>query len=522
MEALLDQADALVAAARAQPTAAEPPRPRPDFAVPEEYGGGAALDAHRHMVLRECCDATSTRTRKKKGRGYFARHDVPAGTLLLVAKPLAMAMDWEDDRADDGEDFERTGNDEEEESMDEEPREPRLNELLLLRLLEQLADEEEGTGIALWKDRLTTLFPRDEAEVAALPAWVCHDDEVFLRVEALLSAVKERNGGQLSVREISRRLPLIIRYNVLSFETCPELLSHPSPGGHSRLSGVALYHEPSFFNHSRRPNVSRWSIGDVMAFVTNRDVPAGDELCISYLEHDVLCEPAHRRNAMLSMDFVDVDSDGDDGEQADSEDDGRQQDGGGGGPELPVVDSDVQNELMAMDPFQRLSAIDELLQQALGEKLPEDELEEGGMETEAESWFRCDAHNLRILKAITLEGLGQSAEALRLWDEAVQFAERHLPPADESLVVLHAQAALCALRACEGYEDDHRSEEQEEAARRHAAAAIETHDLLFGGGVARFRRRMDRDLRLELRPAAATAESEEQRHPEDVLWPLSP
>ena len=44
-----------------------------------------------------------------------------------------------------------------------------------------------------------------------------------------------------------------------------------------------------------------------------------------------------------------------------------------GGPDSPVVDSDVQNELMAMDPFSRLEAIDELMQQAAGEALPEGE-----------------------------------------------------------------------------------------------------------------------------------------------------
>ena len=80
-------------------------------------------------------------------------------------------------------------------------------------------------------------------------------------------------------------------------------------GGFSSLSGVGLYHWPSFFNHSPRPNVSRYAIGDVMFFVTNQDVAQGHELCISYIEHDVLCEGAKRRNAMLSMNFNDANED---------------------------------------------------------------------------------------------------------------------------------------------------------------------------------------------------------------------
>jgi hypothetical protein len=166
-----------------------------------------------------------------------------------------------------------------------------------------------------------------------------------------------------------------------------------------------------------------------------------------------------------------------------------------------------------MDPFERLSAIDELMKQALGTKPPQDSEENShdqnkgdSMQTPEEfsAWFQCDVHNLRILKAITLDSMGKTTEALKLWEESVDFAESKLPPADESAVVLHAQAALCALHA------DH-----EAVARQHASKALETHQLLFGGSVARFRRRLDRDLRLPLRPASSLTHS-----PVDELWPL--
>ena len=72
--------------------------------------------------------------------------------------------------------------------------------------------------------------------------------------------------------EISKRIPLIIRYNVLSMETCPELLSHPGPTGHTGLTGVGLYFWPSFFNHDSRPNACRYSVGDIMWFVANQNI----------------------------------------------------------------------------------------------------------------------------------------------------------------------------------------------------------------------------------------------------------
>ena len=48
---------------------------------------------------------------------------------------------------------------------------------------------------------------------------------------------------------------------------------------------------------------NRYCIGDVMFFVTNRDITKGDELCFSYIEHELLCENTSKRSALLDMDF---------------------------------------------------------------------------------------------------------------------------------------------------------------------------------------------------------------------------
>jgi hypothetical protein len=171
-----------------------------------------------------------------------------------------------------------------------------------------------------------------------------------------------------------------------------------------------------------------------------------------------------------------------------------------------VVDSDVQNELMGMDAFERLAAIDELMLQATGETLPSEVLEEGDeMDGAGSAWFQADVHNLRILKAITLDGLGQSKAALALWEEAVHFCATKLPPADESLVVAHVQTALCALQL-----------QDLSKAKLHAQAAVETHNTLFAGGVARFRRRFRNEFRLSLRPTTDSLAASI-----DALWPLS-
>jgi SET domain len=456
MEELLDQCDALV-----QLAATSGELPHPDLPLPEE------------LVRRVDASCRTLREDPEKGLGWFATKDIPAGQLIMLAKPMASVMDWQE--YDEGND-----DDEEDDHMDDDV-EPLMNELLLIAVLQKLLQDP-----SLWWDQLSTLFPRNDSDASTLPAWVCHNDEIFLQVEGLLADLD----ASLPTKDIAKRLPLIVRYNVLSMETCAELLSYPAPNiGHAALAGIALYHEPSFFNHSARPNVHRWCLGDVLGLVTNQAVSAGTELTISYIEHDVLCEPAARRNAMLSMDFVDTDDD-DDGEAVVLT----------GGPEAPVVDSDVQNELMSggMDPFQRLAAIEELLQQARGEVRPP----EASADAHIVPWFQCDVHNLRILKAISLDGLGSCQEAYPIWVECIDFVETHLPPNDESLVVLLVQATLCAHHC--GADP-----------RPHARRALQVHQLLFGGDVTWFRRRLRNDFQLALRP-----KKEDEEDLVELYWPL--
>lgn len=165
---------------------------------------------------------------------------------------------------------------------------------------------------------------------------------------------------------------------------------------------------------------------------------------------------------------------------------------------MPMIDAEVQQELMEMAPEERLEAIDELLAQAEGKrKAPEDHDEamgghddnEDDDDQHAASWFQCDAHQLRILQALTLDGLGQHDEAYPVWEHCVAFVDTRLPPLDETGVALRVQTALCAWAM--GAESD---------ARSHARRAMKDHDALFGGGPERFRRRYRRELELNLRP----------------------
>jgi hypothetical protein len=464
MEALLDQADALVL------TAGENGPERPDFEIPEEL-----------TPLTTPRDILEVRENPNKGKGLFATRLLPAGTVLLVAKPLAWALDSEWDGGVPDEEIEDM---EEDSEHPAEPEESHVNELLVLEILHAIKEDP-----SIWLEKVANLYPRDSVDIEASPVWISKDDDIFAQFEQMIKELESVPGLQGKSNEISKRIPLIVRYNVLSMETSPEMLSHPGPTGHVDLSGVGLYDWPSFFNHDSSPNASRYAIGDIMWFVANQDIPAGTEVCISYLEHDILCESAYRRNVMLTLDFKE------------DEDTSVVMDG----PGIPVVDSEVQNELMAMPPFERLENIDQLMKQASGEALPElEDVEEDGMDAHGEMWFECDLQNLRILKAITLDGMGQSKQAIDLWHQCVEFVETRLPPNDESLVVLLVQTALCAWTI-----------KDEDRARNYATKALQVHDLIFGGGVRRFRRRFQKEFCLNLRKDTSV----DGKQPQDILWP---
>jgi len=477
MESLLDQADALVL------SAGEEGPERPNFAIPEELTNLASPNG----------DCLEIRENPNKGKGWCSKVAIPAGSTILVCKALVCALDLEYIAGNDDDENIVDDDDDSDMEQEDEAQDSTVNELLVLDLLQNILDDP-----SIWLEQLTNLYPREEVDIKTSPVWISKDDGVFSQFEAMIEQIDKIPALMGKSKEISERLPLIIRYNVLSIETCPELLSHPGPNGHHPLSGVGLYYWPSFFNHDARPNISRYAVGDIMWFVANQDIVAGQELCISYLEQDVLCESSYRRNCMLTLDFKEEE----DPNQALMAEDGNE------GPSYPVVDNDVQNELMAMNPFERLEAIDELIQQAVGEALPDEEDGDGEidrMDAHGSAWFECDLQNLRILKAITLENTGQSEKAYQIWEECVQFTETKMPPNDENSIVMRVQAALCSMKL-----------NKEALAQHHAAVALQKHNLIFGGGVRRFRRRYRQEFRLNLRPSTGSNEGQSF---EELLWP---
>jgi len=111
-------------------------------------------------------------------------------------------------------------------------------------------------------------------------------------------------------------------------------------------------------------------------FVTNRDVAKGDELCFSYIEHELLCENAAKRSALLDMDFeLNDDANGNDSNKHNNKNGDRpkkkqkaakmpskEEKEDKGGVYYPLIDAEMQSDLMTMQPNDCLDLINKLLE----------------------------------------------------------------------------------------------------------------------------------------------------------------
>ncbi|CAK9042370.1 SET domain-containing protein, partial [Durusdinium trenchii] len=237
-----------------------------------------------------------------------------------------------------------------------------------------------------------------------------------------------------------QRLQEVVRLNALGFYTHSEQLCHNS--NFLPLTGSGLFALASGFNHSCEPSVQRYSIGDVTAFVTNQKVDAGTELCITYIESELLCAPKSLRSQSLNRDF-----------SCSCRACGRADPVVLGGSRTFIrVDAQVQARLALLPPQERVEAIDAALEgQMDGEEAEEEQLEldevDGGEDPQGPKTVLLgkDAQELRVVQAIAFMHLCRWEEALQNWRRLAAFTCHHCPPYDEALAVYATQAALCAL-----------------------------------------------------------------------------
>jgi len=404
-----------------------------------------------------------------RGRGWCAERAMAAGTMVLVEKPLVGILDveWrsEDWAGCDGAD----------------------TTALFLELGRCFSP---GLGAALALLHPQPGFSAREEEDSA-----SDDDEVRALAGKRVAVAQAWAAVEGLSEEEKERLRHVVRLNSLGFYTNSEQLCHH--GNFTALTGSGIFALASGFNHSCDSNLARFSVGDVTVFVTNRPIAAGDELCISYIESELLSAPQSVRSQSLNRDFT-CECNRCSAETGESFLPGGQR-------RYLLVDEQLQASLAFLPPERRVETVQDLLQG----KLPAEEADEEDEEDEearAEAGetgvlviLGKDSQELRVAQAVALMQMDKFADALLVWRRLAAFVCEHCPPFDEAIPVYAVQAALCALSLGDSG-----------VAAQYAVAAAQAHRVACGAELFRWR------YRAEVEGSTATEEAKQR------FWELLP
>ena len=104
------------------------------------------------------CDCDGSKTMEiidfpeKNGKGFVAKQDIAAGTLVLAAKPVSLVMDWEEDVEDDEDEMYIQEEEEKEEEDNDVMKGSRRNGMIVLKAANKMKDDP-----SLWHDQITNL-----------------------------------------------------------------------------------------------------------------------------------------------------------------------------------------------------------------------------------------------------------------------------------------------------------------------------------------------------------------------------
>jgi len=391
---------------------------------------GPSFVINSHIILQDA---------DGKGRGWFAKENIPPGTIVLLERPLVAVLDTEYNDQPWG--FCSSAD----------------SAALSIELAKCFSQSLQ--------DLLSDMHPRKLSQIVASDDINSDEDDDEAAAQALDEAVPEAWSQVDGIDEPTMmRLKQVVKLNSLGFYTNSEQICHHNT--FSCMTGTGLFALGSGFNHSCDPNVARLSFGDITAFVTSCSVDVGAELCISYIESELLCAPISLRRQSLNRDFICscrkcLAESSDQGSEATNSN------------RYLHVNSQVQAELSSLPPAERVEAVDAALRGEMGD----DDEENGESEEESGSPILLgkDSQELRVVQAVALMQLQEYRRAIGVWRQLAAFACFHCPKFDESLAVYATQAALCAI-AC-----------NDESAPAYVSRALVAHRISSGVSLYRWR-----------------------------------
>ena len=377
------------------------------------------------------------------GRGVVAQTDIPAGTLILVERPMVGVLDieyqnepWGDSGGADG-------------------------AALAGRIADAYVRNQEGLEEIFENHHPTLDNFKAEHEVVDSDDESDSDGEMpQVATKDLIQSYLDKQFKPTSLSEKERkRLRAVAKLNALGFYTNCEQLFHTR--NFRGLTGTGLYAIASAFNHSCSPNLNRFSIGDITVFCVSDDVKKGDELCISYIELEFLCAERAIRAESLNRDFTCMCVKCASQPMSDKKE--RE------GRTYMAVDCQMTAELSMIPPAERIEMIQNYREMA--EPIEDSESDECGDSTMPGDIILLgkDAQELRTIIAQSYMHLKNWKEAVKSWRRSAAFSVHHCPKNDESIPCFAIQAALCAL--ADGSKSD---------AQKYINIAYQSHGKAFG------------------------------------------
>ena len=172
------------------------------------------------------------------GRGIFAKEDIAQGTLLVASKAIACGFE------------------------DELPS-PEIG--VVLNVMHNLG--QAPSKVALANYLYMSLLNRCGRAILDLEGGVSRGLNIDLRRDDVYDETEEVPKLTLDcLEDLVRRNAFTVKKSV--------------PGGWSY--GTAIYHVPSFFNHSCMPNTIHYHIGDMIFIVSSTTILKGSEIFLAY------------------------------------------------------------------------------------------------------------------------------------------------------------------------------------------------------------------------------------------------
>lgn len=258
-------------------------------------------------------------SRECGGRGLIANQNIKQGEYILIEKALVYSSTIMDNQSCN-ELFIKM-NKEKNSKIDNQNNDEMIFDETVLLMKRMIVEIENDTDGELFDNKLLSNFYPRSSHISKMDEFKCSDfginDECdqWLFNYCLLKMFQLRfiNKCELISNEFILRLPYIVYCNAMKITQNTEQLSYFQPNtvqsenennavSFADMTADGIFANGSFLNHSCSPNCCHSFIGDILIVKAICDIKSEEQITISYLEIENLCENQKFRSRRLPFD----------------------------------------------------------------------------------------------------------------------------------------------------------------------------------------------------------------------------